>query len=152
MAQHPAEVRRDTGGDLVTELVEEVFRLNGRLLRAGDTLAAEFGLTSARWQVLGALGAGPATVAQVARQRGLRRQSVQEVVTRLRADGLVTVRPNPADRRSPLVGLTPQAEQVLAAMRPAQATWANRLGSTVTAGQLADAVQTLAAVRAALDT
>jgi len=143
---------RDAKGDLITTLIDEVFQLNGQLLRAGDALVAEFGLTSARWQVLGAIGADEATVAGIARQRGLRRQSVQEVVTRLRADGLVDVRPNPADRRSPLLRLTPKARKVLAEVHPEQVRWANELGSGLSADQLAKAVKTLAAVRAALNT
>ncbi|GAA4629602.1 MarR family winged helix-turn-helix transcriptional regulator [Actinoallomurus vinaceus] len=151
MDQQPALDRRDAGGDLITALIDEVFQLNGRLLRAGDALAAEFGLTGARWQVLGAIGDGPATAAQIARRRGLRRQSVQELVTRLRADGLVEVRPNPGDRRAPLVALTPRAERLLTAIGPAQARWSNHLGSTLTAEQLANAVQVLAAVRAMID-
>jgi DNA-binding MarR family transcriptional regulator len=137
--------------ELITALVDEVFQLNGKLLRAGDALVAGVGLTGARWQVLGALGAGPATVAQVARRRGLRRQSVREIVTRLLADGLVEARPNPDDRRSPLIGLTPHADELLAKVRPRQARWANHLGSVVTAERLADALDVLAAIRAELD-
>ncbi|GAB3980150.1 MarR family winged helix-turn-helix transcriptional regulator [Actinoallomurus acanthiterrae] len=151
MDQQPALDRRDAGGDLITALIDEVFQLNGRLLRAGDALAAEFGLTSARWQVLGAIGDGPATAAAIARRRGLRRQSVQEIVTRLRADGLVETRPNPADRRAPLVTLTPRAERLLTAIGPAQARWANQLGNTLTVEQLATAVEVLTAVRAMID-
>src|SRR5205814_345438 len=56
-------------GGLVTELILEVFRLNGRLLAAGDRLVADLGLTSARWQVLGAiaLASSPMPVAWIAR-------------------------------------------------------------------------------------
>lgn len=43
----------------VTELILETFRLNGRLLAAGDALVANIGLTSARWQVLGAIALSP---------------------------------------------------------------------------------------------
>lgn len=146
-----SSVQRDARGDLITALIDEVFLLNGRLLRAGDTLAAESGLTGARWQVLGALGDGPATASQVARKRGLRRQSVQEIVTKLRADGLVGTRPNPHDRRAPLLTLTPQAVEALTAIRPMQARWANRLGAEFTVDQLADTLRTLAAVRATID-
>ena len=39
----------------LTGLVIEVFRLNGDLLAAGDALVGDLGLTSARWQVLGAI-------------------------------------------------------------------------------------------------
>ena len=42
-------------GALVTSLFLEAFRFNGRLLAAGDQLVAGLGLTSARWQVLGAV-------------------------------------------------------------------------------------------------
>jgi len=52
----------------ITDLVLEVFRLNGRLIMAGDALVARIGLTSARWQVLGAiaLDTGPAPVVRIA--------------------------------------------------------------------------------------
>jgi hypothetical protein len=43
-----------SAGRTLTDLVLEVFRLNGRLLAAGDRLSKTVGLTSARWQVLGA--------------------------------------------------------------------------------------------------
>jgi DNA-binding MarR family transcriptional regulator len=145
-------VHRDPSGELITALIDEIFLLNGRLLRAGDALAAESGLTGARWQVLGALGDGPATASQIARKRGLRRQSVQEIVTRLRTDGLVDTRPNPHDRRAPLITLTPRAVEALTAIRPVQARWANQLGAEFTADQLADTLRVLAAIRATIDT
>jgi hypothetical protein len=63
--------------DAVSDLSVEVFRLNGELLAAGDALVAELGLTSARWQVLGAIALSPAPlpIAHVARNMGLRRAS-----------------------------------------------------------------------------
>src|SRR5918995_101020 len=63
--------RRSAEGDAFTELVLEVFRLNGLLLAAGDQLAEPSGLTSARWQVLGVVDHEPAPVANVARIMGL---------------------------------------------------------------------------------
>ena len=53
------------------QLVEAVFQANGKLLAIGDQLSAEFGLTGARWQVLGALQLEnrPLTVAQIARRQ-----------------------------------------------------------------------------------
>ena len=65
------------GGQTFSELLVEVFRVNGLLLAAGDDLARPAGLTSARWQVLGVVDHGPVTVAQVARIMGLTRQSVR---------------------------------------------------------------------------
>ena len=43
----------------VTALILETFRLNGRLLAAGDALVESLDLTSARWQVLGAIATAP---------------------------------------------------------------------------------------------
>jgi hypothetical protein len=37
-------------GNAFTELILEVFRLNGLLLEAGDRLTHPVGLSSARWQ------------------------------------------------------------------------------------------------------
>jgi hypothetical protein len=42
-----------------TELVLEIFRLNGVLLTQGDRLVDDIGLTSARWQVMGAAALSP---------------------------------------------------------------------------------------------
>jgi hypothetical protein len=42
-----------------TELVLEIFRLNGVLLTQGDRLVDDIGLTSARWQVRGAAALSP---------------------------------------------------------------------------------------------
>ena len=71
-----ARPRRDVTGPAVTALILEVFRLNGRLLAAGDRLVAKLGLTSARWQVLGAIALSPSAepVARLARNMGLHRQ------------------------------------------------------------------------------
>ncbi|SHG35147.1 MarR family winged helix-turn-helix transcriptional regulator [Streptoalloteichus hindustanus] len=142
---------RTTGGDAVTELVEEVFTLNGLFLRAGDTMTAPHGLTSARWQVLGVLNHGPATVAQIARLRGLRRQSVQQTVDRLRDDELVTTRPNPKDRRAPLVHMTEKGARALRALAAPQAAWADELAAAVPPDDLATALAALRALRARLE-
>ena len=79
----------------VTALILEAFRLNGRLLAAGDALVAGLGLTSARWQVLGAVAASPASlsVAQIARGMGLTRQAVQRLANDMERDGLCVLPP-----------------------------------------------------------
>ena len=58
----------------LTDLILEVFKLNGRLLTAGDQLVSSLGLTSARWQVLGAIALSgvPQPVANIARNMGPR--------------------------------------------------------------------------------
>ncbi len=64
---------------------------------AGDQLLAEFGLTSARWQVLGAvaLSGAPQPVASIARNMGLTRQAVQRVVARRKGKQGLNVLPMP---------------------------------------------------------
>jgi DNA-binding MarR family transcriptional regulator len=92
----------------LTQLALAVFRANGALLARGDVLVEGAGLTSARWQVLGALAlAGrKLTVPEIARSMGLTRQGIQKQVNLLIGDGLVSTRANPTHQRSQLVGLT----------------------------------------------
>lgn len=95
-------------GDAVTELVLEIFRLNGELLADGDALVADLGLTSARWQVLGAVALSPAAlpIAHLARNMGLTRQSVQRIANEMAASGHLRFAPNPHHERAKLVMLT----------------------------------------------
>ena len=77
--------RRTSEGETATEVVLATFRANGLLLAAGDELAGTQGLTSARWQVLGAITLAdmPLSVPHIARRMGLTRQSVHVTVNRL---------------------------------------------------------------------
>ena len=69
---------RKGSGDVLNDFVLSIFRLNGFFLRAADHLTAGSGLTTARWQVLGAVLHEPLTVAAVARNMGLTRQECSE--------------------------------------------------------------------------
>ncbi|XIA67188.1 MarR family winged helix-turn-helix transcriptional regulator [Bradyrhizobium sp. TZ2] len=125
----------------MTDLILAVFRLNGRLLAAGDRLVSDLGLTSARWQVLGAIAHAPTPqpVAWLARSMGLNRQGVQRLVNEMREDDLVELRPNPHHRRAHLVALTRRGQDAFAAASRLQAPWANALAKGVDAGDLAAA-------------
>ena len=61
-------------GDRFSALTVEVFRTRALMLQGAESLAQSVGLTSAKWQILGMLANGPATVASVARMVGLTRQ------------------------------------------------------------------------------
>src|ERR1700754_4233675 len=104
--------RHTPAGQALTDLILSVFRLNGRLLVAGDRLVAGLDLTSARWQVLGAIALAeqPQPVAWLARNMGLNRQGVQRIVNDMRDDGLLEIEPNPHHRRAHLVVLTRQGK------------------------------------------
>jgi DNA-binding MarR family transcriptional regulator len=122
-------ITRTRSGDSATALILATFRANGRLLDAGDRIGATHGLTSARWQVLGAVALAdrPLTVPQIARRMGLARQSVHATVDRLVREGLIELSPNEEHRRSPLVRLTEAGTDTYAAVDREQAGWVNEL-------------------------
>ena len=106
-----------TAPGTLTDLIVETFRLNGELLTAGDILVADLRLTSARWQVLGAIGLSPAAlpVAHLARNMGLSRQSVQRLVNEMTNANLVRLVPNPHHKRAMLVVMTDEGTAAFAA-------------------------------------
>ncbi|MDB5507034.1 MAG: MarR family transcriptional regulator [Devosia sp.] len=122
--------------DAWTRFAEALFRVNGLMLAAGETITRPIGQSSARWQVLGGLGYGPKTVAAMAREIGHARQSVQRVADRLAAEGLVIYRDKPDDRRTSLLELTPAGEAVLGAIFERQVAWSERVTSRLSAEQL----------------
>lgn len=140
-------------GALTTSLFLETFRLNGRLLASGDRLVAELGLTSARWQVLGAVAMAerPQPVPHIARQMGLSRQNVQRIVNDLGDAGYVTFAPNPHHKRAKLVVLTDKGRETYEAAHRIQVPWANGLGSAVNPEDIQTALRVLQSLRAALD-
>jgi DNA-binding MarR family transcriptional regulator len=145
--------RHTPGGEALTDLVLAVFRLNGRLLAAGDRLVSDLGLTSARWQVLGAiaLAPNPQPVAWLARSMGLNRQGVQRIVNEMRDDDLVELRPNPHHRRAHLVALTKRGESAYAAAGRRQMPWANALAKGFDGEELAAAGRIIKALGERLD-
>lgn len=120
---------RTAVAETATDVILLTFRANGLLLAAGDRLAAEHGLTSARWQVLGAivLAQRSLTVPQIARRMGLTRQAVHTTVNRLVADALVELVPNADHRRSQLVSATELGRAKYRGIDETQAAWANGL-------------------------
>ena len=121
--------KRTATGDALTDLILDLFRLNSVLLTTGDRLVAELGLTSARWQVLGAIVAAerPQPVAWLARDMGANRQNLQRIVNDLEKDGLVAFEINPHHRRAQLVVLTEKGKQAFDAAMRLQAPWINKL-------------------------
>src|SRR5215813_8379937 len=121
--------KRTPAGDALTSLILDLFRLNSLLLTAGDRLVARLGLTSARWQILGAIIAveRPQPVAWLARNLGANRQNVQRIVNDLHKEGLVAFEVNPHHRRAQLVVLTDKGKQTFDAAMRLQAPWINSL-------------------------
>ena len=136
---------RTPTGEAATDLILSAFRANGLLLDAGDMLSADEGLTSARWQVLGAIALAerPLTVPQIARRMGLTRQSVHATVNRLVRDGFLELGPNADHRRSPIVGLTKQGSAKYVALDARQVAWINRLARGIARSDIETAVRVL---------
>jgi DNA-binding MarR family transcriptional regulator len=132
-------------GEAATNVVLRAFRANGRFLAAGDLLAAEEGLTAARWQALGALALAdrPLTVPQIARRMGLTRQAVQASVNRLLSEALVEADENPDHRRSPLIRLTELGAAKYERLRRRQVGWINELATGLSQSELETAARVL---------
>jgi DNA-binding MarR family transcriptional regulator len=139
--------------DAITDLVLETFRLNGRLLISGDALVADLGLTSARWQVIGAIALSPVplSVAQIARNMGLTRQAVQRLANEMAADGLMRFAPNPHHQRAKLVVLTAAGKSAFTAAMKRQSAWATDLGAGLDPRKIVAAAATLRSVRRRLE-
>lgn len=139
---------KDAANEL-TSLVLEVFRLNGDLLAVGDAIVGDVGLTSARWQVLGAIALSPVAlpVAHIARNMGLTRQSVQRIVDDMRAAGLIRLEPNPHHRRAMLVAMTDDGLAAYGSASLRQERWAHDLAAGLPAQGIADAVKMLRTLR-----
>jgi DNA-binding MarR family transcriptional regulator len=135
-------------GRIYREIVTELFRLRALMLESAERLTAPIGLTSARWQILGAVEEAPGTVADVARSLGLTRQAVLETSGAMVREGLVTFLDNPNHKRARLMTPTPKARKALDYLRPRQMQFANLMGSPHSLDALHAALEVLQKSRA----
>jgi DNA-binding MarR family transcriptional regulator len=141
--------KRTPAGHAVTDLVLDVFRLSNQLIVAGDRLVAPLGLTSARWQILGAIVTAEHAqpVAWLARNLGAHRQNVQRIVNDLAKEGLIGFETNPHHRRAQLVVLTKKGRQVFDAAMRVQAPWSDRLSASLSIGEIETTHRVIVALR-----
>ena len=105
-------------------LASELRLILGRLIRR---MRSEGRIPIAQLAVLGRLDrGGPATVSALATAERVRPQSMSQTVSELEADGLVTRRPDPTDRRQLLVELTDAGNATLADERRHREGWLAR--------------------------
>ena len=114
---------------LLTQVILQIFRVNGQLLEAGDQLVAPLKLTSSKWQVLGAVASQPSTMSQIARSMGLTRQSVQRTANILRQDGLLIFADNPDHKAAPVLKLSGLGARVLREATELQMAWSTELAA-----------------------
>ncbi|MNY08504.1 Transcriptional activatory protein BadR [compost metagenome] len=147
------KAKRTPAGEAMSSLMLELFRLNSRLMTAGDRLVAPLGLTSARWQVLGTIfkGEHPQPVAWLARNLGANRQNVQRIVNDLEKEELVAFETNPHHRRAQLVVLTDRGKEVYAAAMALQAPWINSLSDGIALDDIKTTQRVMASLRLKLE-
>ncbi len=139
-------------GEAVTALILEVFRLNGRLQLAGDRLVADLGLTSARWQILGAIAYADRaeSVAWHARTMGVHRQGVQRIVNEMEKEGIVKFQPNPHHKRAQLVVLTSKGQKLFEEAIALQIPWVNDLSEGLSPNDIATTQEVIGLLKARL--
>ncbi|MDC8756439.1 MarR family winged helix-turn-helix transcriptional regulator [Janthinobacterium fluminis] len=138
---------------ILTDIMLAVFRLNGRLLDKGDEMVKPLKLSSARWQVLGAvhLAGKPLSAPQIAETMGVSRQGTQKQLNKLEEEGFVAPRANPRHERSPLYALTPAGESVIGQTMALHQRWATSLAAGLSGADLENTLHMLRTVYARLD-
>jgi DNA-binding MarR family transcriptional regulator len=145
--------KRTPAGEALSLLMLDFFRVNSLILTAGDRLVSPLGLTSARWQILGAIVAAehPEPVAWLARNLGANRQNVQRIINDLSEEGLVAFDTNPHHRRAQLVVLTDKGRQTYEAAMRLQAPWINALSDGLAVKDIETVQRVIAALRKKLE-
>jgi DNA-binding MarR family transcriptional regulator len=123
-----------TQSEVLTEVMLEIFRLNSLLLEKGNQMVAPLGMTSARWQVLGALALSGEAIScpQVAAGMGISRQGAQKQLNLAFEDQLLAVKDNPRNLRSPLYELTSAGQEAYGKAMGLQAVWSKALSRGIT--------------------
>ena len=106
--------------DGVLELADLLGRAVRRLHRGRNEALAPLGLSRAQARVVHLLADGPLRMAAIAERLAVVPRTVTDLVDGVEAAGLVTRRPDPGDRRSTLVALTPAGRQLLDRMDAAR--------------------------------
>ena len=144
--------RRTPSAETLTDLILTLFRVNNATLVWGDRLVRPFGLTSARWQIMGAIAYAdrPQPVAWLARDLGANRQNVQRIVNELAREGLIQFQDNPHHKRAQLVVLTEAGKR---AYNNAIRSWdpaADELSRGLSSDELATTLRVLSVLRGRL--
>ena len=128
---------------ILSDLIISIFRVNALLLERGDRLVEPLQLTSARWQVLGAvaLAATPLTTPQIAEAMGITRQGAQKQLNRMVEEALFEVHANPRNLRSPLYALTDTGREKFEQAMQLQSAWAANLAKGLSRDELEASLQ-----------
>lgn len=134
----------------LSHLVWDILQTANRLIDAGNRLSAPFGLTAARWQVMGVIVRAPATVADVARRLSQTRQGVQRLADEMVRDELATFHPNPRHARAKLLAPTAHGDMSYRKLMKEQAKWIESLTNDIQIKDVSVARSLLATLNSAL--
>lgn len=144
-------ITHSRGGALFSELLFETFRFYSRINATGDILSLGTGLTSARWRVLGSVLPMPKSVAQVARERGLTRQSVQQIANSLVRDGFARFEDNNRHKSSKLLTPTERGRKVVLELNECSIAWMNHVSALVPLDSLKTTLKVMTRLREQLE-
>jgi DNA-binding MarR family transcriptional regulator len=136
---------------LFRQLTRAVFAAQSSVLNYGDRANAAFGQSSARWRVMFNIAQGTGSVAEIARETGYARQSVQRLADVLVADGLATYAPDPQDRRRQIITLTGEGSTLLAEMEADFDRWSKRLVQALGRESVVKTIEDLHELKRVLD-
>ena len=141
-------MERHENAKLFKEVILEIFKLHGQLNTVGDELTQEFGLSSARWKVLGAiyLAECSQTVPQIANSMGQSRQAIQKIVTAMNKAGFLILEENPNHKTAKLISLTPKGKEVFLQLDEKQIAWSNSCSENLDRDKLQSTIEILKAM------
>jgi MarR family multiple antibiotic resistance transcriptional regulator len=142
------------GHVVLDTLFTDLVRVETRLYNAvAERVKAEAGVGAGHFEMLRYIRDHPdARVADLASAFAIGVGTTSKIVDRMEKEGWMERRPNPANRRSSLLALTPAGQSVVSRAEPAwQAAIQDILGGAVTVADLAVLAPALAALRSDLE-
>ncbi len=132
----------------LNELIIATRELADSLKDAARQLHDDLGLSVPERSVLLELRKyGPLTVPDLARHREVSRQFIQVTVNPLLNQGILETQPNPAHRRSKLIGLTPKGVDLLKQVMRREGSLMHDLANDLVADDIRQAAGTLERVQ-----
>jgi DNA-binding MarR family transcriptional regulator len=142
------------GSDVLDAVFSDLVRAETRLYNAvTERVKAEAGVGAGHFELLRHVRDHPgARVADLASAFAIGAGTTSKIVDRMEKEGWIERRPNPANRRSSLLALTPAGESVVSGAEPAwRAALQDLLGGAVTRDQFTALSLALGALRSDLE-
>ena len=142
----------ETSGARVEQLCWELRRAFRELAAAGDQALQPLGLKAADRALLELLARepGPVSLAGLARKRSVSRQHIHQTLRRLPDATWVRTRPDPEDRRSLLLELSPSGRRMWQEVRRRDVAFFTRLERQLTRKEVEAGLVALRHLRAAI--